>query len=149
MISLLDVNVLVALVWPNHIQHDAATDWFGALSGQGWATCPVTQSGFVRVSSNRKVIPTACSPGEACEVLSQMVRLPGHVFWEDDISIAGSNWVARRKLLGHRQITDAHLLALALRHGGRLASFDRGIVELLPNGVGADEALVVLKANAP
>ncbi len=149
MISLLDVNVLVALAWPNHIQHDAASEWFTASGGSAWATCPLTQSGFVRISSNRKIVPTACSPREALVVLSQMVSQPGHVFWKDDVSIASSKWVARSKLVGYRQITDAHLLALALTKGGRLVTLDRAVLSLVPPNVEADEAVVLLTPGLP
>lgn len=145
MTVLLDVNVLIALAWPNHIQHAAATRWFTARE-EDWATCPLTQSGFVRVSSNRKVIPSARTPREALEVMQRIISQPGHVFWKDDISIAQSRWIARERLLGHRQVTDAHLLALALRYEGLLATFDRGMPDLLPPGVQADRAVVLLSS---
>jgi predicted nucleic acid-binding protein len=90
----------------------------------------VTQSGFVRVSSNRRAIPEARSPGEAREVLRRITALPGHVFWSDDIEIASCEHIAWERLGSHAQVTDAHLLALTIRRGGRLATFDRGLVDL-------------------
>jgi uncharacterized protein len=69
LIALLDVNVLVALAWPNHIHHRAAHRWYAAHRAQGWATCPPTQAGFVRVSSNAKALPGAKSPRDAFELL--------------------------------------------------------------------------------
>ena len=100
----------------------------GSMRNQnrGWATTPVTESGFVRVSSNRRAIPRACTPGEAIALLRQVRGLPGHVFWVDEISPADPQAVPFQRVIGYRQVTDAHLLALAIRHVGRLATFDRG-----------------------
>ena len=131
---LLDVNVLVALAWPNHVHHATALTWFDEVGRAGFATCPVTQSGFVRVSSNKRAIPDARSPREAREILRRITALPGHVFWPDDIEIASNQHIAWERLGSHAQVTDAHLLALAIRHGGRLATFDRGLVDLAPEG---------------
>ena len=131
MISLLDVNVLVALAWPNHVHHGAAHDWYTAHRGQGWATSPPTQSGFLRVSSNSKVIPEAKSPREAFQLLQAIVCLPEHVFVPDDVDLSRSSRFLHERLLGYRQVSDAHLLAIALNHDVRLATFDRGIRQLL------------------
>jgi toxin-antitoxin system PIN domain toxin len=130
--TLLDVNVLVALAWPNHIHHTAAHKWFGQIERRPFATCPVTQSGFVRVSSNKRIIPDGVAPAEARAVLRRIVALPGHVFWADDIDLAKSEHIAWERLGSHYQVTDAHLLALAVRHGGRLATFDRDLGHLDP-----------------
>jgi toxin-antitoxin system PIN domain toxin len=129
--ALLDVNVLMALAWPNHEHHDLVSEWFDRHQDRGWATCPLTQSGFVRVSSNRRV-PYAQSPREAISLLSQIVALPSHVFLPDEISLATSRFVAVKRLIGHGQVTDAHLLGVALSHRARLATLDRGISELVP-----------------
>ena len=131
---LLDVKVLVALAWPNHIHHAAALAWFEEVGRVGFATCPVTQSGFIRVSSNRRAIPDARSPREARELLRRITALPGHVFWSDDVDISNNEHIAWEHLGTHAQVTDAHLLALAIRRGGRLATFDRGLVDLAPEG---------------
>lgn len=144
MIQLLDVNVLVALAWPNHVHHALAHQWFASNQSKGWATCALTQSGFVRVSSNRRAIPQAQSPQAALALLEQMLDLPGHHFWIDDTSLVKSRFVARERLMGYRQITDAHLLALARRHGGQLATFDRGVRELLPGSDDPRDAVALL-----
>jgi len=142
---LLDVNVLVALAWPNHIHHAAALDWFETLGRSGFATCPVTQSGFVRISSNKRAIPDARSPSEARVILRRITELPGHVFLSDDIEIASDQHIAWERLGSHSQITDAHLLALAGRRGARLATFDRGIVDLATEEMSG--SLIILSAG--
>lgn len=142
MSALLDVNVLVALAWPNHVHHPAATQWFLSEHGQGWATCPLTESRFVRVSSNRRVIPDARTPGEAIEVLRRLRRQRGHTFWVDDVAISDCPEVDTTRLSGYRQVTDAHLLALAIRRGGHLVTFDRTI-EALGTRAAAIETLSI------
>ncbi len=130
MIRLLDVNVLVALAWPNHVHHARAIAWFSAVRGDGWATCSLTEAGFVRVSSNVRVIPEARSPQQAMELLGKIRAVPGHTFWSDDVSPLDADAGAFERTAGYRQITDAHLLTLARRSGGVLATFDRGVPEL-------------------
>jgi uncharacterized protein len=132
MISLLDVNLLVALAWPNHVHHAAALSWFRRNQDAGWATCPVTQSGFVRVSSNPSMVSEARSPQEAIQLLRRIVALPHHIFWHDDVSVASSEFVDEVRLVGYRQVTDAHLLALAQNRGGRLATLDGKMRGLVP-----------------
>ena len=144
MIALLDVNLLIALAWPNHVHHRTAMRWFDRNRKSGWATCPLTQSGFVRVSSNAHTLSDPRSPREALALLRRIVGLPDHVFWEDDISIAASDFIDEKKLHGHRQITDAHVLAVALRHGGRIATLDRGIAHLVPAFHSAQDVVCVV-----
>ncbi len=141
MTALLDVNVLVALAWPNHIHHTRAHAWFASARRGGWATCPLTQSGFVRVSSNATAIPDARTPGEAKALLRRIVRLPGHTFWPDDVAASEEGDAVFARVVGYRQVTDAHLLALAIRRGGRLATFDTGIRDLVPPDVDAGSIL--------
>ena len=141
MTHLLDVNLLVALAWPNHIHHVAALAWFRRNQAAGWATCPLTESGFVRVSSNSSVMPEARSPREAIHLLRRIVALPHHVFWHDDVSIASSGFMDDCPVNGYRQVTDAHLLALARQRGGRLATLDGRMRSLVPRGSDAAEVL--------
>lgn len=141
MTRLLDVNVLVALAWPNHIHHARAIAWFGSVREDGWATCPVTESGFIRVSSNARVIPEARTPAAAIAHLGRMRHLPGHVFWSDDVSPTDPSATAFGRVVGHRQVTDAHLLTIAIRNGGRLATFDRGVSDLVPDNAIAVELI--------
>jgi hypothetical protein len=122
----------VALAWPNHIHHVRAQRWFRDVRADGWATCSVTESGFVRVSSNGRVIPDARSPEQAIALLGHMRALEGHTFWQDDVSPLDDDALPFGLVVGYRQVTDAHLLTLARRRGGRLATFDQGITELAP-----------------
>lgn len=142
MISLLDINVLVALAWPNHEHHALATRWFYQNEWAGWATCPLSESGFIRVSSNQHAIPGAKSPLEAADLLLQITSLPN---LSDDISLTASKVVDLRKLTGYRQVTDAHLLGIALRHGARLATLDGGALGLVPSGYSAAEAVCLIR----
>ena len=147
MVSLLDVNILIALAWPSHVHHETALDWFSANQTQGWATCPVTQAGFVRVSANPRVLPDAVPPQEALALLRRILALPHHRFWIDDIQLASSPHVAGERLVGYRQVTDAHLLALALRHGGRIATLDAGLRQVVPAGTVANEVVCVVSED--
>jgi uncharacterized protein len=126
-VALLDVNVLVALAWDSHVHHVAVREWFAANSSAGWATCPLTESGFVRVSSNPKVLPEAIGVGAARDVLAALRAQPGHRFVADDVSLTDDDVPA---ITGHRQVTDVHLLTLARRHLISLVTFDAAIASL-------------------
>jgi toxin-antitoxin system PIN domain toxin len=139
----------VALAWPNHTHHNLAIEWFDQHHQLGWATCPLTQSGFVRVSSNQKAIRDAKTPRETASVLRRILVLPHHVFFPDQISLVASRFVEPDKLIGHRQVTDAHLLGIALWNGGRLATFDRGILDLVPTGFPANQVVCVIGSDGP
>ena len=132
MTALLDVNVLLALAWPNHIHHGSAIEWFIENQANGWATCPITENGFVRVSSNPRFTPEAKTQAEAMLQLERMLSLEGHEFWSDSFSLTEPGRVERSRLHGHDRITDAYLLALAIDRGGRLATYDQKIGTLLP-----------------
>jgi hypothetical protein len=131
--ALLDVNTLVALAWPNHVHHDEAARWFRNHRDDGWATCPLTESGFVRVCANPRISGGTVTPGAAIELLARLRRMGDHSFWEDGISIVTSEYVPRDRLHGYAQVADAHLVALARARGGTLVTFDRGILDLVPD----------------
>lgn len=131
----------MALAWPNHIHHARAVTWFRDIRGEGWSTCPVTESGFVRVSCNTRAIPEARPPQETIELLRRMRELPEHTFWADDISPVQDSSSPFAQVVGYRQVTDAHLLTLAMRRGGRLATFDRSVRSLAP---GAEDAVELI-----
>lgn len=132
-VALLDVNVLVALAWPNHTHHALAAAWFDEAASRGWATTPFTEAGFVRVSANRRILPAATSPTIALDLLNRLTALPGYEFWPDDVRLVTDAETARQ-LRGHRQITDAHLLTLARHRGGRLVTFDQALAQFDADG---------------
>lgn len=125
-----DVNTLVALAWPNHVHHAQAARWFRANRDDGWATCPLSESGFVRVSANPQIGGGSVTVRAAIDLLAELRRLGDHMFWADTISIVTSPEVERNRVHGYRQVTDAHLLALAHACDGALVTFDRGVLEL-------------------
>lgn len=131
---LLDVNVLIALSWPGHRFHDLVQRWFARNSAKGWATCPLVEAGFVRILSNPAFSPRAVTPREAVAVLEANTRHPAHAFWPDSLSLAQTWAGAGSHVIGHQQITDAYLLALAVHHGAKLATADRGVEQLLGKG---------------
>jgi hypothetical protein len=128
---LLDVNVLVAFAFPNHEHHERVHEWFAKRHSNGWATCPMTQSAFVRLSSNPRMTPSV-SVGVALELLERMTGLLGHSFLPDDIEPVRDYPSLSGKLVGHRQISDAHLVLLARRNDHVLATLDTALPSLLP-----------------
>ena len=131
-VYLLDVNVLIALAWPQHVHHVVAHAWFDRAGSARWATCPLTQLAFVRISSNAKIIANAVSPRAAVQALAQMTSLPGHEFWPAGLALNGLASFASTALVGHRQVSDAWLLELARHHQGVLATLDSGLADLMP-----------------
>jgi len=129
---LLDVNVLIALTWPTHVHHARARAWFDHKAASGWATCPITQLGFVRVSSNPSIIRDAATPHEAITMLERLIEQPGHRFWAGGLAVGSVGPLASLVLVGHRQITDAYLLSLTQHNEGKLATLDNGVPELIP-----------------
>ena len=127
---LLDTNLLIALLWPSHERHSLAARWFARHRSQGWATCPFTESGFVRIVSNPAFSRDAVQPREAVQVLVANTTAKDHVFWPDDQPFAEAVAFAGVKLVGHQQVTDAYLLGLAVHRGGILATLDRQISAL-------------------
>lgn len=124
---LLDVNVLIALIDPAHVQHDRAHDWFAAQGRKAWATCPLTENGVLRIVGNSRYPNTPGTPAVA-ELMSILRALGGHEFWPDDVTLFDPGRIRIERLLDYSQITDTYLLALAAAHGGQLATFDRHLV---------------------
>ena len=124
MTALLDVNVLIALSWPNHVHHAAARAWFEERRQDGWATCPLTEAGFVRVSCNPSVVRHTVTPLDAIAILEELTRLGSHTFWPLDRSIMHLPESIGARLQGYRQISDAVLLAAAIQRQGQLATLD-------------------------
>ena len=127
---LLDTNVLIALFWPSHAQHDRAAKWFARHRAKGWATCPITEAGFVRIVSNPAFSRDAVTPREAAGVLAANAAAKDHVFWPDELPFTEAIVFAGARLVGQQQVIDAYLLGLALKRGGMLATLDEGIAAL-------------------
>jgi len=124
--ALLDVNVLIALLDQDHSIHARARDWFAANASHGWASCPITQNGCVRIMSHAGY-PNALQTGAIMQRLGEAVATAHHQFWPDDVSLLDSRVADRTRIHGGRQLTDLYLLALAVRHRGRFVSFDSSI----------------------
>jgi toxin-antitoxin system PIN domain toxin len=124
-VFLLDVNLLLALTDPAHLHHQAAHRWFAATGSQAWATCPITENGFVRIASHPRY-PNR--PGDVPAVLAILRRFCAnerHHFWTEDISIR--DLIRPNAIVTHAQITDIFLLGLAVQRGGKLATLDQHI----------------------
>ena len=135
---LLDANVLIALAWPAHQYHARVQEWFKARAQQGWATTAFTQAAFVRIVSQPAFSAgtgtQAIGPREAAELLTPSLAHRHHSFLAQDMQIAEVISYCTGGLIGHRQVTDAYLLALALKSKRKLVTFDSGLKELLATG---------------
>jgi toxin-antitoxin system PIN domain toxin len=124
--ALLDVNVLIALLDSDHASHDSAITWFAKNARQGWASCPITQNGCIRIMSSPgypNPLPVQAVVQHLAEACDQNI----HEFWQDSVSLLDSNIVDANRIHGPRQLTDIFLLALAVEHTGKLVTFDSGI----------------------
>lgn len=124
--ALLDVNVLIALLDADHAHHRAATTWLEANLKAGWASCPITQNGCIRILSQ----PGYPNPLPAAQVAARLADAAGtahHAFWPDRVSLLDTKVFDHARLLGSRQVTDAYLLALAVANHGRFVTFDRSV----------------------
>ena len=140
---LLDVNVLLALAWPNHVHHSAARTWFASAQASGWQTCGVTESGFIRVSSSVRVTPDARTPAEAALLLHRLCSLAGHEFVADTVSLADSFELLGEIAHASSSVTDAHLILLAASTESTFVTFDRRAATVA-TGVGTASLLLSL-----
>lgn len=139
---LLDVNVLLALLDADHLDHQRAWAWGEIALDRGWASCAVTENGFIRIISQPRY-PSPVSPSRAADLLRTTRDDSDHQFWPCDVSALDPGAVATDRIHGPRQLTDAYLLALAVRHDGRFVTFDRRIsLDAVPRA--EDGHLVVL-----
>lgn len=134
MVALLDVNILVALFDPDHVHHDLAHDWFAQQRPAGWATCPITENGFVRVLSNPQYRPSPLNPVSLIDRLRQFCASGHHTFWPDSISLRETAIFPSHRQVGHRQLTDIYLLGLATSMRGALATFDKSLATVAGEG---------------
>jgi uncharacterized protein len=141
-IALLDVNVLVSLFDSAHVRHGDAQSWLGANRSAGWATCPLTQNGCVRVLSQPRY-PGSLSVPEITRRLGAAIRARDHRFWPDSVSICDPDLFEPDRLLGPGLLTDVYLLGLAVAHGGRFVTFDRALTRSAVRGAAAPSLLVI------
>jgi toxin-antitoxin system PIN domain toxin len=137
-VRLLDVNVLIALTNTNHVHHGRVHAWFADIDR--WATTPMTQSSFLRLMLNPAVAGYRVQACDALSILRGLTELAGHELWNDDTSLVNPN-IDIAGLVGHQQVTDFHLVNLAARHRGVLATFDRAILSVL---IPSDHAYIEL-----
>jgi uncharacterized protein len=141
--ALLDVNILVALFDPMHVHHEAAHEWFARNRDGGWATCPLTENGFVRVVSNPRYPGRATTLRDALARLAEIRQSADHVFWPDSVSICDGGSFQPAYVQGYRQLTDVYLLGLAVANRGRLATFDRNVPLKAVAGAGLQHLEIV------
>lgn len=142
-IHLLDVNVLIALSWPSHVHHGAVHRWFSEERSGGFATCPMTQCGFVRISANPLIVSDAVSIPQAIDHLRLLAGHPDHVFWRDDLNLCEQESLPTALMGGHRQLTDAYLVALAHQRRGKLATLDQRIPKALKSSRFAETVALI------
>lgn len=126
--ALLDINVVIALLDPDHTFHERAHGWWAANAKRGWASCPITENGVVRIMSNPGYSRAArFTPVDLISRLQTFAEQTNHEFWPDDVSLGDKAVFKAERIHGSRQLTDLYLLALAARHHGKLATFDTGV----------------------
>lgn len=139
--ALLDVNVLVALFDPSHVHHEAAHDWFSDHHAAGYATCAVTENGFLRVLMHPRV--GVEHPSTVLSALKKFCSGRDHVYWSDSVSLRDDTLFDPSVIVSHNQVTDVYLLGLAHRRGGRLATFDARIPLNAVKGATKDTLAVI------
>ena len=137
--SLLDVNFIIALLDPDHVFHDQSHSWWADNSNSGWASCPLTENGVVRIMSNPNYSgKIRFSPTHLINRLQMFAAQTDHEFWPDEVSLLDDSVFVADRIHGSRQLTDIYLLALAVRHFGRLVTFDQSIPLTAVTGAGPD-----------
>jgi uncharacterized protein len=124
--ALFDVNVLIALFQPDHVHHQRVHQWWEKNQHSGWATCPITENGFVRILSQPKY-PLPQTIPSAIKLLNMAKNATDHAFWPDAVSLLDPNPFNIDAFTQHGQITDSYLLALAVKNNGRLVTLDQDI----------------------
>lgn len=140
--GLLDINVLLALLDSDHVDHRRARDWIDTEITHGWASCAITENGFVRIISQPRY-PSPITPREAMDLLSQATRTEHHTFWPCSASLLDEQIVDRTRLHGPNQVTDAYLLALATVNDGRFVTFDQRIAIDTVRGASTEHLIVL------
>ena len=131
---LLDVNVLIALIDPAHVQHDQVHQWFERVGHKAFATCPITENGLLRIVGHPKYPNSPGPPSNVVAALAAVRGLKGHQFWPDDISLVDSACADPTLLSSHSRVTDSYLLALAQSNKGKLATLDQKLATEVVTG---------------
>lgn len=147
MVALLDVSVLIALFDANHVHHQRAHDWFEDQRSSGWATCPLTETGFVRVATNPALFDPPKRPADVVEELRAFRESGHHHFWPDAVSLADDEVFLPTMIRGYKQVSDAYLLGLATSRRGIFATLDQSIP--LSAVKGATKANLAVISAAP
>jgi uncharacterized protein len=140
--ALLDVNVLIALLDSDHTSHVVALTWFAKHAREGWASCPITQNGCVRIMSNPSY-PNALPVQAVMKRLVDACEADVHEFWSDEVSLLDPDVVDSTRIHGPRQLTDIYLLALAVEQEGRFVTFDTGVPLAVVRKATADNLVVL------
>lgn len=140
--ALLDVNVLIALLDADHTLHEAASTWFAAHARHGWASCPITENGCLRVMS-QPGYPNALPVAAVAKRLAEARASRFHEFWPADVSLLDAATAHPSRIHGPRQVTDVYLLALAVRHSGRFVTFDAAVARAAVSGAEARHLVVL------
>jgi hypothetical protein len=140
--GLLDVNVLIALIDPAHEFHASAHDWFKRNRQKGWATCPITENGCLRIMGKPGYPFPGLTVNRIREILAELVQLEGHQFWPASLSMLEANRFDLTEV-SPKHLTDLYLLSLARTFGGRLVTFDRTIRWQWVTGCGSDDLEVL------
>jgi hypothetical protein len=148
-VALLDVSLLIALFDSDHVHHEPAHDWFADHHIHGWATCALTQNGFVRILANPRYPATVkYRPAELLQHLRQFCGSRHHVFWSESVSLTDTKIFNAALIRGHRQVSDVYLLGLARKMGGYLATCDAGIPVNAVIGSARDTIAVIADADS-
>jgi toxin-antitoxin system PIN domain toxin len=140
--ALLDINVLLALLDSDHVDHGRAMAWLDREIPSGWASCAITENGFVRIISQPRY-PSPVPVAQAMARLAQATNTASHEFWPCSVSLLSDEVVESERLLDPRQVTDVYLLALAVAHGGRFATFDQSVPLKAVYGAGPEHLSVL------
>jgi toxin-antitoxin system PIN domain toxin len=140
--ALLDVNVLIALLDSDHLHHGRARGWLKENIKHGWASCPLTQNGCIRIMSQTGY-PNALPAAAVAERLAAAIATNHHVFWPDTVSLLDAGRVTWNAVLGSRQVTDVYLLALAVAQRGRFVTLDRAVSLKAVTGAKAGHLVVI------
>ena len=140
--ALFDVNVLIALLDADHLHHESARGWLRSNIQHGWATCPITENGCLRIMA-QPAYPNPLPVARVAERLADAMATADHEFWPDDVSLLGAGVMDWTRVIGPRQITDIYLLAMAVQRRGRFVTFDARVSRSAVGRAG-DEHLCVI-----